>query len=201
MKKPNSKEERLFKKLGFKYIAGADEVGRGAWAGPLVAAAVILPENHRIRGINDSKKLSQTTREILFDIIIDRAVAWSTVIIPNTDIDRLGIGVVNKQALAAAITKLSPKPHVALIDAMKIDTTLPCKSIVRGDEKVEIIAAASIVAKVTRDRLMSDYHRTFPQYGFRNHKGYGTAAHRKKIILHGLTPLHRRSFSPMKYMA
>lgn len=181
-----------------RLIAGADEVGRGAWAGPLVAAAVILPHKHGIRGIRDSKKLSSAQRERLFFSIRKVAVACALHVVPSEDIDKEGISWANTEALRLAVDKLRPRPDEAVIDGFSIRMTVPSRAIIKGDEKHTTIAAASIVAKVTRDHMMVDYHHSFPAYGFDKHKGYGTAQHRTALRRHGVTPQHRRSFRPIR---
>lgn len=201
MTKPTRREEHKLFRQGYTRIAGVDEAGRGAWAGPIVAAAVILPRKIRLPGVNDSKKLSARQRERLYVKITDSAVAWSTAVIAHTDIDRFGLGPINRLVLQQSVEHLQVTPEFVLIDSLKCAVgLLPCRSIIKGDAKVVSIAAASIVAKVTRDRLMCDYHRRYPLYNFHQHKGYGTASHREKIRQHGLSPLHRRSFEPMKSM-
>lgn len=199
MKRPSSIEERKLYRSGYQYIAGADEAGRGSWAGPIVAAAVILPSGHRIRRINDSKKLSPEVRENVYVDIVKLAVSWAVAIVDNRSIDRKGITRVNSEVLREAINRLHIKPDFALIDAVNIDIRLvPTRPIINGDEKVISIAAASIIAKVTRDRIMIGHHRLFPQYEFLHHKGYGTEKHRRLLKKYGLSFLHRQSFLPMK---
>lgn len=193
--------ERAARRRGHRHIAGADEVGRGAWAGPIIAAAVILPERHGIRGITDSKILTRSARERLYDMIIHEAIAWSVAELSNTSIDHVGMGPANREVLVRAITQLRPVPDYVLIDAYVLPLPMMSKSIIRGDAHSESIAAASIVAKVTRDRIMTRYHATFPEYGFDRSKGYGTATHRAALETYGCTTIHRRSFMPMKNMA
>jgi ribonuclease HII len=155
-----------------------------------------------VRGINDSKKLTARQRARLYREITMMAIAWQTAVISSEDIDLMGVGSANSKALRQSIKLLPIKPQAVLVDAFKIThRTIPHHSIVKGDTKVTSIAAASIIAKVTRDRLMSRYHKKYPVYQFHRHKGYGTAEHRKRILQHGLSPLHRRSFAPMKSMA
>ncbi|MFC1687232.1 ribonuclease HII [Patescibacteria group bacterium] len=200
MKQPHTLEEGRLRKKGCTLIAGSDEAGRGAWAGPLVAAAVILPSRHSIHGIKDSKQLSPSTREKLYVEIISQAKAWAVYSVLPRTIDRHGISYANKKAISQAIRKLAITPHALLIDAFAIPSSVPMRAIIKGDEKVQSIAAASIIAKVTRDRLMVSYHRRFPLYGFHIHKGYGTHSHQLSLQKHGACPLHRRSFKPIKNM-
>jgi len=198
---PHTREEQKLRKQGYAHIAGSDEAGRGAWAGPLVAAAVILPPKHRIRGIRDSKKLSPEARERLYEHITRLALAWSFCVISPRTIDSRGITYANREALHQAIKKLSPHPHAVLIDAVRIDTGIPTRAIINGDEIVQIIAAASIIAKVTRDRMMRRLHQKLPHWGFEQHKGYGTAHHQEMLRRHGISRIHRLSFSPIRAMA
>lgn len=199
MTKPTRHEEMKLYKAGYEKIAGVDEAGRGAWAGPLVAAAVILPRTFRLAGLNDSKKVSAPRREVLYEKIVEKSIAWHAQIISRQQIDRHGVGRANRLAIIRCVQKLSQKPDYVLVDGFTVSwRDLPAKGIVKGDAKVVAIAAASIIAKVTRDRLMRGYHRQYPQYHFHQHKGYGTATHLKMICQHGLCPQHRRSFKPIK---
>jgi len=199
MRYPTSRYEKQLLSEGFARIAGVDEAGRGAWAGPLVAAAVILPFPHRIIGLNDSKKLSPARREQLYGKICAVA-AWSVSIKGQTDIDAHGVGRMNTEALIDAVRMLEPKPDFVLVDALRITLPIPSKSIVHGDALTQSIAAASIIAKVTRDRLMQALHRIYPRYGFDTHKGYGTPSHARAIRAYGISGEHRRSFAPMRLM-
>jgi len=193
--KPHFREENKLFKNGYKLVAGVDEVGRGALAGPIVAAAVILSQKTKIKGINDSKKLKPQKREELYKKITASAISWSVSLIDNKFIDKKGITKANSDVLKGAVKKLKVKPDYLLIDAVKIKCgNIPSKSVIKGDEKIRSIAAASIVAKVFRDSLMRDYHHIFPKYSFHLHKGYGTKKHFAAIKKHGLSPLHRRSF-------
>lgn len=180
---------------GFKYIAGVDEVGRGPLAGPVVAAAVILPEDFDVSGIDDSKKLSEKRREEFFDIIKEKAVAYGIGMADHETIDRINILQATKVAMKQAIDNLPKQPDYILFDAMKIeDIHLPQEGIVKGDSKVLAIAAASIIAKVTRDRMMVEYAHKYPGYVFEKNKGYGTKAHYEGIREHGTCPIHRKTF-------
>lgn len=199
MKQPTLREEKKLLRQGYNFIAGVDEVGRGAWAGPIVAAAVIMPLNDKIKGVNDSKRINHKKRKRLYFKITKVALGWSVCVIDNREIDNKGITTVNKQVLRGAAKKLVPRPDYLLVDAVKIKLgKTPVKSIVKGDGKVYSIAAASIVAKVTRDEIMREYHKLYPHWHFHKHKGYGTARHRWEIKKNGILPIHRQSFSPIK---
>lgn len=189
-------EKKLYEK-GVKYIAGIDEAGRGPLAGPVVVGVVIMKPESFIEGINDSKKISESKREALYKKITDEAIAWSTGIINEDEIDEINILNATKKALTEAISKLSVKPELILVDALeKIDTnSIPYTSIIKGDAKIYSISCASIIAKVTRDRIMRTYGKLYPEYGFESHKGYGTAKHIEAIKQYGLCPIHRRSFT------
>ncbi|MDP2685314.1 MAG: ribonuclease HII [bacterium] len=197
--KPNRKEENRLKKLGYKNIAGADEAGRGSWAGPIVAAAVILPTKFNIPAVNDSKKLSPKKREELYEKIIKKAVDYNVSILSNKDIDKGGVGKANKKVLIKSVAGLKTKVDHALIDSFEIKIpNIKSTSIVHGDSKVLSIAAASIIAKVTRDRLMVKYDMQYPHYGFARHKGYGTKIHHHNLYKYGVSPIHRRSYKPIR---
>ncbi|SHJ05264.1 RNase HII [Lutispora thermophila DSM 19022] len=181
---------------GYRYIAGIDEAGRGPLAGPVVAAAVILDPNVIIPGINDSKKLSEARREYLYDEIFNKAVSVGIGIVDERIIDELNIKQATFMAMEIAVNKLSVKPDCLLIDAEKlINITIPQISIIKGDSLSVSIAAASIIAKVTRDRILKEYDKKYPEYGFGKHKGYGTKQHIEAIKSLGLLPIHRRSFT------
>ena len=181
---------------GKELICGIDEAGRGPLAGPVVVAAVIMPKDSMIEGVNDSKKVSEKKREILYEKIIDEAISYGVGIIDQKEIDRINILNATKEGLTMAVQELNPKPNLIIVDALnKIDTLgIPYKSIIKGDAKCYSIAAASIIAKVTRDRIMRQWDEVYPQYGFSKHKGYGTSEHIKAIKEYGLCPLHRLSF-------
>ncbi len=181
---------------GYEYICGIDEAGRGPLAGPVVVATVIMPKDSMIEGVNDSKKVSEKKREKLYDLIIDEAISYSVGIVDQNEIDRINILNATKAGLTEAVRTLKVKPDVILVDALtNIDTCgIQYRSIVKGDAKSYSIAAASIIAKVTRDRIMRQWDEIYPQYGFAKHKGYGTAAHIAAIKENGLCPLHRLSF-------
>ncbi|MGQ9464517.1 MAG: ribonuclease HII [bacterium] len=179
----------------FNFIAGCDEAGRGPLAGPVVAAAVILPKNFFHPEIDDSKKLSAVKREELFKVIQALAICYSFGIVGSEVIDKINILQATKLAMAQAINGLSQPPEIVLIDALKIDN-ITCEQlpIIKGDSLSINIAAASILAKVKRDAMMLEYHRQYPMYGFDKHKGYPTAYHRACIKKYGLCPIHRKSF-------
>ena len=185
--------ERQLEHNGCNLIAGIDEAGRGPLAGPVVVASVIMPLDDIVDGINDSKKLSAKKRELLYDKIIEKAVDLHVAIVPAEIIDRINILNATKQGMLECIDGLK-KADCVLIDAVKLQTTARTLSIIHGDALSYSIAAASIVAKVTRDRLMLEYDRQYPQYNFAKHKGYGTAEHIKLLKEYGPCPLHRRSF-------
>lgn len=199
-------EKGLYEK-GVKSICGIDEAGRGPLAGPVVVASVIMPENSMIEGVNDSKKISEKKRELIYEQIIEEAIAYGVGIINQDEIDKVNILNATKEGLTTCIKALEKdlqdknrgfdKPEIILVDALtKIDTDgISYRSIIKGDAKSYSIAAASIIAKVTRDRIMRQWDEVYPQYGFIKHKGYGTAAHIAAIKEHGLCPLHRRSFT------
>ncbi len=188
--------ENKLHKGGLKYIAGIDEAGRGPLAGPVVVGCVIMPENSFIEGVNDSKKVSEKKREKLYEEITNEAIAWSVGIIDQTEIDEINILNATKKALTMAIQNLEVKPERILVDALEhIDTCgIPYTSIIKGDAKNYSIAAASIIAKVTRDRIMYEWDEIYPEYGFAAHKGYGTAKHIQAIRENGICMLHRKSF-------
>lgn len=183
-------------KEGIKFIAGIDEAGRGPLAGPVVAAAVILPENISIRGLNDSKKLSEKQREELYNEITEKAIAYEVGIVDEKIIDELNILNATKMAMEIAVESLKVKPELLLIDAVKLDgIQIPQKSIIKGDSLSVSIAAASIIAKVTRDRFIEEMDSVYPEYGFKKHKGYGTKEHIEAIKKYGICPIHRVSFT------
>lgn len=198
-------EENLYNE-GITSIAGIDEAGRGPLAGPVVVASVIMPKESMIEGVNDSKKVSEKKREKLYEEIINECIAYGVGIINQEEIDKINILNATKEGLTKAIKEMEnnlkeknqkiEKPEIILVDALtKIDTDhIPYRSIIKGDSKSYSIAAASIIAKVTRDRIMRQWDEVYPMYGFAKHKGYGTAAHMEAIREYGLCPLHRRSF-------
>jgi ribonuclease HII len=187
--------EKLAYQKGYKFIAGIDEVGRGPLAGPVVAAAVIFPPDYRNSQINDSKKISAGKREKLFEIINKDAIAVGIGTVDVVTIDRINILQASLQSMREAVLELICAPDFLLIDGIhKIPLQTPQKQLIRGDALSVSIAAASIIAKVSRDRIMEMYHRQFPQYNFLQNKGYGTKEHRNAILEFGLCKIHRRSF-------
>lgn len=189
--------ERHARSLGATRIAGVDEVGRGALFGPVVAAAVILPEQIALTGLRDSKQLRPKDRERLAEQIEGCALALSIAAVDAATIDRVNIYQATRLAMLEAVSGLAPAPDHLLIDAMRLDHPCPQTSIVYGDSLSLSIAAASVVAKVYRDRLMCELDAEYPEYGLAAHKGYGTARHRAALREHGATPLHRQSFAPV----
>ena len=181
---------------GYEYICGIDEAGRGPLAGPVVVAAVIMPKDSMIEGVNDSKKVSEKKREKLYDLIINEAISYSVGIVDQNEIDRINILNATKAGLTEAVRTLKVKPDVILVDALtNIDTCgIQYRSIVKGDAKSYSIAAASIIAKVTRDRIMRQWDEIYPQYGFAKHKGYGTKQHTQALLEYGACPIHRKTF-------
>lgn len=189
-------EKELYLK-GFKNICGIDEAGRGPLAGPVVVAGVIMPKDSMIEGVNDSKKVSEKKREKLYDLILEEAISYSVAIIWQDVIDDINILNATKKGVTEVVDGLKIKPDLIIVDALEhIDTRgIPYESIIKGDAKCYDIASASIIAKVTRDRIMRKYDEMYPQYGFINHKGYGTAKHIAAIKEYGLCPIHRKSFT------
>ena len=192
------KYERAAKQKGYHLIAGIDEVGRGPLAGPVVAAAVILPEGMEDIGLDDSKKLSAKKRAEIFEIIKEQAVAIGVGIVDAFTIDKINIYEASKVAMKRAIELLPEKPDYLLIDAMRLETGIPEEGIIKGDAKSISIAAASIVAKEVRDQMMKDYDQLYPGYGFSQNAGYGTKAHLEGLEKLGPTPIHRMTFAPVK---
>ncbi len=195
--------ENRLRAQGHEYIAGIDEVGRGPWAGPLVAAAVVLPPRFRLRGLDDSKKLSPEERERLFDRLVNHpSVVFHWAVVPSEEIDGLGLQHANHAAMRRAFEGLSMKASIALIDGRPLPNfPVRHEAIVQGDSISLSIAAASVIAKVHRDRLMTEFAAIFPEYGFEKHKGYGTRFHSQQLRQHGPCPIHRRSFRPVAEIA
>jgi len=200
---PNLAHEARLWAEGYRLIAGLDEAGRGAWAGPVVAAAVILPPGRpdlaqQLAGVRDSKCLTAARREALLPAIEAIAVAWGVGAVPSTEIDTLGIVAATRRAMVLALEHLSPPADYLLIDYLTLpEAALPQHSMPKGDALVLTIAAASIVAKVTRDRLLAGLESCYPGYGLACHKGYGTAQHRAALSALGPSPIHRLSFAPL----
>lgn len=191
--------ETLLLTKGYARIAGVDEAGRGAWAGPLAAAAVILPTDFELRGwgLADSKKISPKKRKKLAYIIKEYAEVGIGMVSP-IEIYELGLGPANRLAMSRALSKLSIKADYALVDGFRIDIKIPLEAIIKGDEKVASIAAASIIAKVERDTIMEEYANEYPEYFFEKHKGYGTSLHQDCLKKHGICAIHRTSYRPIK---
>ena len=189
--------ENALRRLGFDRVAGVDEVGRGCLAGPVVAAAVVLDPAAHVAGLADSKLVPPEERDTLAALIILRAVAWAVAVVDAGEIDRLNIHRASLQAMRQAVGALAPLPDAVLVDGFRIpDLAIPQRGIVKGDRRCAAIAAASIVAKVTRDRLMQELDVQDPRYGFARHKGYATAEHLENVARYGYSAIHRRSFRP-----
>ena len=193
----NYKYEKELYKKGKKYIAGVDEVGRGPLIGPVVAAAVILPENFILEGLTDSKKLSEKKREIYYQIIKEQATSIGIGIISEKRIDEINIYEATKEAMIMAINNLNIKPDHILIDAMPLNLDIPTTSIIKGDLLSISISAASVIAKVTRDHMLYEMDKEYPMYDLKNNKGYGTKKHIEAIKKYGITKYHRLSYKPV----
>jgi len=192
-------ENELYKK-GIKYIGGVDEVGRGPLVGPVVTACVVLPKDFKLEGLNDSKKLSEKKRDLYYDYIINNCLAYAIGEVNPEEIDEINIYEASKKAMIIAINKVKEQidlQHV-LVDAMPLDIDIPTTSIIKGDAKSISIAAASVVAKVTRDRMMYELDEKYPEYGFGKHKGYPTKAHIEAINKYGLIDGYRKTYGPVK---
>ena len=206
VQKPDLREEMTLYAEGYRHIAGLDEAGRGSWAGPVVAGAVILPIgrpglSQELDGVRDSKQLAPRKRERLYPIIESTALAVGVGIVPPDQIDEVGIVPATRQAMGLAIAQLVPPPDFLLIDYLNLsELSISQKSITHGDVLSFSIAAASIVAKVIRDRLMVELAAQYPGYGFARHKGYGTRQHRESLVRLGPCPVHRLSFAPTRLM-
>lgn len=188
--------ERELIKKGYKYVCGVDEVGRGPLAGPVVCAAVIMPVDNVIEGVDDSKKLTAKKREALYDLILQNAVDYAICRIEPQIIDEINILEATKLCMKNAVEGLKTKPDFVITDGnMKLDISIPQKSIIKGDALSYSIGAASVIAKVYRDRLMTEFAAQYKEYGFDKNMGYGTAQHCNALTLFGLTPIHRRSFT------
>ena len=186
--------ENQLRERGYKYICGVDEVGRGPLAGPVTCCAVIMDLDDLIVGVNDSKKVSKSKREKLFDVITSKAIAVSTVSYPPEKIDEMNILNATKACMKDAVTSLAVKPDIVIVDALQLDIPYKTFGIIHGDALSYSIGAASIVAKVTRDRYMEEMAKEYPQYDFEHNMGYGTAKHISALKEFGPTPIHRKSF-------
>ena len=184
---------------GYHYIIGLDEAGRGPMAGPLVVGGVIFPKGFYDERINDSKKLTEKKREALYDFIIEKALAYDIEVISVEEVDKLNVYEASRTGMRRIIERIGVKPDFALTDAMPLgDYAIDHLSIIKGDAKSMSIGGASILAKVTRDRIMKDYAKIYPEYGFEKHKGYVTKAHKEALAKYGICPIHRRSFKPVQ---
>ena len=189
------KTEREKYSLGYKYVGGADEAGRGPLAGPVVAACVVMPQDDIILGIDDSKKISEKKRETLYEEIMNKAVSVGIGIVEKDVIDDINILSAARLAFEKAINSMKIKPDYIFTDAMdKLNIDIPYEAVIKADAKIYCVGAASIVAKVTRDRIMREIDKEYPQYGFAKHKGYGTKQHTQAILEYGVTPYHRMTF-------
>jgi len=200
MKYPKFSKELALWKKGYRFIAGIDEVGRGAWAGPIVAAGVIFSSRKVIKGLKDSKKVSGPKRKKLAKIIKSKALAWTVQVIDNKIIDEIGVGKANALVIDKVINNLKPRPEYLLIDKaslIKYKIRIPWETIIKGDSLIFSIAAASILAKVHRDKMMLKLAKKYPQYGFGEHKGYGTELHQKMLKIYDICKIHRRSYKPI----
>ena len=192
------KYEKELRKNGIKLIGGVDEVGRGPLVGPVVTACVILPETFNLDGLTDSKKLTEKKRDFYYDEIMKQAVSVGVGIVSNEEIDKINIYEATKVAMKQAIDNCSIKPEHVLIDAMKLDLDIPSTSIIKGDLLSISISAASVIAKVTRDRMMYELDKKYPMYDFKSNKGYPTKKHMEAIKEYGIIPEHRKSYGPVK---
>lgn len=198
MSRPTLKFEKLYWDQGYAAVAGLDEAGKGAWAGPVVAGAVVLPEKVDLPGLNDSKLVTAKMRDTLYELIMEQALAWGVGVQDAHMIDEIGLAAAHKLAMRHAVEALPQKPDFLLIDGIGIrQLGVQSVCIIKGDQKVRCIAAASIIAKVTRDRLMIQLHDQYPHYGFADHKGYGTEQHRLALNQHGICGIHRISYKPV----
>ena len=193
------KHENALRKTGLQVVAGIDEAGRGPLAGPVVAAAVILPERFRHAVVDDSKKLTEEEREEIYAALTDRAdVCWAVAVVEHVEVDRINILRASHEAMRRAVQALATTPEHALIDGLPVRPfPVPHTAIIKGDGRSKSIAAASILAKVTRDRIMVRMDAEYPSYGFAQHKGYATELHLERLKIHGPCPIHRRSFLPV----
>ncbi len=199
MRAPAEEFEQEARRCGYRHVAGIDEAGRGPLAGPVVAAAVLLPARCRLVGLDDSKQLSARERERLFAVILENAVGVGIGSADAGEVDSLNVLEATRLAMQRAVAALAPSPDYLLTDAVTLPAMrIPVRPIIKGDSLSVSIAAASIIAKVTRDHLMAQYDEIFPQYGFLSHKGYGTAEHLERLAHHGPCIIHRRTFAPVR---
>ncbi len=196
--------ERVLQRNGFPHVAGADEAGRGACAGPLVVAAAVLPQGRRgeVPGLADSKLLTEPAREAAYEQVVQRALSWSVVVVPSTEVDRCGLHVMNVRAMRQAVLRLDPSPSYVLTDGFPIGgMPAPTLAVWKGDRVAACVAAASVIAKVTRDQIMRELHEHWPEYDFARHKGYVTPEHSDALRAHGPCPQHRFSYVNVKAAA
>lgn len=186
--------ERKHWEIGETFVAGIDEAGRGPLAGPVVAACVIMPSFDLILGVNDSKQVAEKKREALYAVIVDKAVEWNVCVVDEKEIDRVNILNAARKAFLGALGGLKTRPHHVYTDAMALEPEIPHTAVIKGDQKLYTIAAASIIAKVTRDAIMREYDTLYPEYGFGQHKGYGTKQHYEAIEAYGVLDIHRKTF-------
>ena len=196
--KDTYKNERELKELGYKLIGGVDEVGRGPLVGPVVAACVVLPDKFNLDGLTDSKKLSEKKREYFFEEIKKQAICYGIGIVDEKRIDEINIYEATKEAMIMAINNCNKKPDYVLTDAMKLDIDIPVKPLIKGDLRSITISAASVLAKVTRDRMLYELDKKYPMYDFKNNVGYPTKKHLDAIKEYGIIPEHRKSYGPVK---
>ena len=199
---PTFDEETALHRLGFRVVAGVDEAGRGPLAGPVVAGAVVIPHEYHapwLASLRDSKQLTARARAALFECIRESPAGWASGVVSNEDVDRIGIAAATREAMLKAVGGLPSRPHFVLVDGLPVDLGgLPSKALIGGDRRCLSIAAASIVAKVTRDATMLEEHAHYPAYGFDSNKGYPTPAHLERLRQLGPCPIHRRSFAPVR---
>jgi len=186
--------ERRHWEAGETFVAGLDEAGRGPLAGPVVAACVIMPHDDLVLGINDSKQIAEKRREELYALIVEKAVEWNVGVVDEKEIDRINILNAAHKAFLGALAGMKTRPHHVYTDAMALEPEIPHTPVIKGDQKLYTIAAASIVAKVTRDAIMREYDKVYPEYGFAQHKGYGTRQHYEAIHKFGVLDIHRKTF-------
>ena len=200
--RPSNRFERQAWRAGYRAVAGVDEAGRGALAGPVVAAAVMLAPGERIPGIDDSKRLTPQQREELEQVIQERALGWAVGVASAEEVDELNVLRATERAMAGALRLLRPVPDYALVDGRPVrGLPVASQAIIHGDARSVSIAAASVLAKVERDRIMCALHGRYPEYGFADHKGYATRQHGEALLQHGPCPIHRRSFEPVRLSA
>ncbi|MBU4360752.1 ribonuclease HII [Candidatus Parcubacteria bacterium] len=199
--RPTNKYENRLRKQGYNFIAGLDEAGRGSWAGPLVSGAVIFQPNVKIKNIKDSKLLSESKRQKMFLYITKNCLTWSVGVVAPQEIDNLGILPANRLAFERAVKRLALKPDYLLIDGLRnLDSAIHNEFVIKGDQKILSIAAASIVAKVVRDSILNNLNKSYPEYNFHQHKGYGTKKHLDAIHKYGPCEIHRFSFKPINML-